>query len=97
VLEDNLSRAYSLVRLLALTGSASVLKSGEGRTQAAIAVGIYTSEQSSACREPYTGGALNGAIGEACEEHADRSGLRSARPFSRDWPAWRWAHGHAER
>jgi hypothetical protein len=72
----------------------SVGKDALGRQ---IAVGIYASQASSACREPYTGGAPNGAIGEAGEEQADRSGLRSARPFSGDWPAWRWAHGHAER
>ena len=38
---NNLPRAYPQVRLLANTGSGSVLKSGEGCTRAAIAVGIY--------------------------------------------------------
>jgi hypothetical protein len=41
---NNLSRAYPQVRLLAFTGSGSVLKSGEERTRAAIAVGIYPSD-----------------------------------------------------
>ena len=97
VIQDTLSRAYCQVRLLASTGSGSVLKGAEGCARAAIAVGIYASQVSSACREPYTDGAPNGAIGEAGEEQAHCSGLRSARPFSGDWPAWRWAHGHAER
>jgi hypothetical protein len=43
VVQDNLPRAYSQVRLLAFTGSGSVLRSEEECTRAAIAVGIYTS------------------------------------------------------